>query len=40
MKSEHTRFICSLKHQKFGYVRCIEITVIFFLSLGVEEDGV
>jgi hypothetical protein len=40
MKSELTPFICTLKHQRLGYVRCIKITTFFFLSLGVEEDGV
>jgi hypothetical protein len=40
MKSEHTCFICSLKHHRLGYVRCIKITIFFFLSLGFEEDGV
>jgi len=39
MKSEHTRFICSLKHQMLGYVLCIKITIIFFLSLGLKRTG-
>jgi hypothetical protein len=40
MKFQHTRFMFSLKHQGLGYIRGIEITIIFFLPLGVEEDGV
>jgi hypothetical protein len=40
MKFEHTRFMYSLKHKRLEYIRGIKITIIFFLPLGVEEDGV